>query len=116
MNANDAILAHSRWKTLLTTYLQKPDNSINVGDLQVDNKCDLGRWIHTEGSKFAALPEYAALKASHAKFHQAAAGVVKKANAGLPVKAETELGLGSEFGLASMAVVNGIKAFFAKIG
>ena len=112
MNAEDAILAHARWKTRLISYLGQPDGSINVGDLQVDNKCELGRWIYGEGKKHSALPEYATLQAAHANFHRVAAAVVKSADAGQIKETNDALGAGSDFGSASSSVINAIKTFF----
>lgn len=114
MNTQEAILAHARWKTLLATYLSCPNGSINANNLQADDKCDLGHWIHHEGKAFAALPEYTALLSSHAKFHRAAADIVRKADTGRAVNADAELGMSSPFGVASLAVVSAIKTLFAK--
>ena len=116
MKVEDAILAHARWKTRLTSYLNQPDGSINVMDLGADNRCELGKWIHGEATHSIPAADLAQLKAAHAKFHRAAADVVRKVDAGAAVDQNGMLGFQSEFGAASLAVVNHLKALAAKIG
>lgn len=108
MNFDEAIQAHSSWKMKLATYLKKPDGSIKAIEIQVDNKCQLGQWIHGEGAKHSSLPEYQTLKTEHAKFHKAAAEVVKKADAGQSITEEIALGAKSDFASASNSVVSAI--------
>lgn len=105
MNFDEAIQAHSAWKLKLSTYLRKPDGSLNSATIRPDNKCALGQWLHGEGRKFANVPEYKKLVAEHARFHQAAASVVDKANAGKFTSDDIALGGKSEFGTASTSVV-----------
>lgn len=116
MKTEDAILAHARWKTRLTGYLNKPDGSINISELEVDNRCELGKWIHGEAAQKVSAADLAQLKTAHAKFHRAAADIVRKVDAGAPVNQDAMLGFKSDFGAASLAVVNHLKALAAKIG
>ena len=115
MNFNEAIKAHSDWKMKLSAYLDKPDGSIKPEVVQLDNKCALGQWIYGEGASHQALPEYATLKTEHAKFHKAAAEVVRKADSGQNVTQEIALGKQSEFGLCSHNVVAAIMAIKRKV-
>jgi len=108
MNFDDAITAHSAWKLKLTSYLKHPDGSLKVEDIQSDSKCNLGQWIHGEGTKWASSPHYTELKAEHARFHKAAASVVRKADSGQAVAEEVALGAKSDFANASSAVVSAI--------
>jgi methyl-accepting chemotaxis protein len=85
--------------------LQKPDGSIKPADVAADNKCELGKWIAGEGAAFCNCEEFATLKAEHARFHKAAAAVVIRADKGERVTEEVAIGAGSEFGVASAAVV-----------
>mgnify|MGYP003406294970 CR=1 FL=1 len=114
MNFDDAIKAHATWKMKLQTYISKPDGSLKANEVEPDNKCALGQWIYGEGSKYSALPEYTALKNEHARFHKAAAGVIKKADSGQNVKEETAIGAASDFGSASTSVVAAIMKMKAK--
>ena len=114
MNFDEAIQAHAAWKIKLSNYLRKPDGSLKSADVQPDNKCPLGQWIHGDGAKLATLAEYATLKTEHAKFHLAAAEVIKKADAGQNTSEETALGSKSAFGTASSNVVSAIMAMKKK--
>lgn len=97
MNFDDAVKAHIAWKQKLQTYIQNPDNSLNPATVGVDNMCELGKWLHGEGAKFASNPNFKSLVAEHAKFHQAAAEIIKKADSGQDVNAEVTLGSNSPF-------------------
>jgi hypothetical protein len=108
MNFDEAVSAHSAWKMKLAMYLRKPDGSIKATDVAADNKCVLGQWIYGDGKKFAALPEFAALKSAHTKFHTCAADVVRKADSGQNVSEEIALGGASEFSRNSSDVVKAI--------
>lgn len=114
MNFDDAIKAHSSWKMKLQAYIAKPDGSLKVADISPDNKCSLGQWIHGEGAKHSALPEYQELKAVHAEFHKAAADVVKRADAGEKVTEEVMLGGKSKYAEVSTKVVSLIMKMKAK--
>lgn len=114
MDFDEAIKAHGAWKLKLSGYLKSPDGSLKAGDIQVDNKCALGQWIYGEGTKWSALPEFAALKSEHQKFHRAAAAVVQKADTGASVSEDIALGAKSDFASASSAVVSAIMAMRRK--
>jgi hypothetical protein len=101
-----AITAHNSWKTRLKTAIEGgeiPDES----KVAVDNMCDLGKWIHADGIKLSALPEYVDLKAKHARFHQAAAKVVKLIKSGNKPAASEELE-GGEYRKVSSEVIAAI--------
>lgn len=114
MDFDGAIRAHSAWKLKLSQYISKPDGSLNPSEIQKDHQCDLGKWIFGEGSKFSKFPEYEKLKSEHAKFHQCAAEVVKKADSGQSVSEEVALGSKSQFAVASNAVITAIMAMRRK--
>lgn len=115
MDFDAAITAHSAWKKKLSAYIQKPDHSLQISEIAVDNKCELGRWIAGEGAKFSSLPEYAKLKSEHIRFHKAAADVVRRADSGGNVSAEVALGAKSEYTAASTGVEQAIMAIKSKV-
>lgn len=116
MNFDDAIAAHASWKSKLSGYLRKPDKSLNPSDVEVDDKCALGKWIHGDGKKWAGLPEYATLTEQHRKFHAAAAEVIRRADRGENVSEDVAIGSKSPFGAHSTAVVNAIRIMRQKCG
>jgi hypothetical protein len=110
MDFAQALAAHDAWKRKLARYLKQRDDSFKAAEIGLDSRCPLGQWIYGEGSKYVTLVEYSTLRAEHARFHRAAADVVRRANAGQTVDAEIALGSHSEFGRASLAVVSAIMA------
>ena len=114
MDFDEAIRAHSAWKMKLGTYLSKRDGSLKPADIQPDNRCPLGQWLYGEGAKFSKLVEYGTVKTEHARFHKAAADVVRRADAGQEVREDVAIGGKSEFAAASMATVRAIMALKAK--
>ncbi len=114
MNVQEAIAAHAQWKIKLAVYLKKPDNSVSFEQLGADDRCELGKWIYGDGAEFKGTPEYETVRSAHAKFHRAAAAVVRKANIDKSLDADSVLGPHSEFGAASTAVVLALKALAAK--
>jgi hypothetical protein len=115
MNFEQAILAHRKWKDRLNGYLAKPDRSLLATEVAADNKCELGKWISGDGAKHASLQEFQMLRSEHARFHRAAADVIRKADAGQSVSGETALGGKSEFSAASIAVVKAIVELRKKV-
>lgn len=105
MTFDDAVNCHSEWKRKLQAYVSNADGSRNVEEVGSNNKCKLGRWIRGDGRKYAGLPEFAKLIAEHTRFHKAAADIVRRADRGQDVSFEFAVGAGSEFSLASSAVV-----------
>jgi hypothetical protein len=115
MSIDEAIKAHVSWKMKLSNYLANPDRSLNAADISVDNRCDLGRWIHGTGSGYAALPEFVALKQKHAHFHRTAGSIVSRADRGEKVSKEVVFGSGSDFAKASSDVVSALMNIKLKI-
>jgi hypothetical protein len=73
MDFNDAIKAHSAWEMKLAAYVFKPDHSLRPSVVGADDQCELGKWLKSDGRKYANLPEYSGLVSTHALFHKAAA-------------------------------------------
>ena len=83
MDFDDAIAAHITWKVRLSQFIEGTrSDSISSADVEQDNRCDLGKWIHGEGAAFKAAPHYQDLVEKHAHFHKCAAEVVRKVESG----------------------------------
>lgn len=115
MEFDEAIAAHSAWKSKLKVYFLKPDKSLNVTTIAMDDQCALGKWLYAEGAKYASYPEFKELKAQHTSFHRAAADLVKRADAGEKVSEEAALGASSPFSHLSARVVQLILAMKQKV-
>lgn len=109
MDLNDAVLAHTRWKIRLKSFISgKGDEVLKAEQVSRDNLCELGQWIYAEGTALADHGEYQRLKHAHASFHQCAGKVVSLAAAGKTTDAERMLAPDGDFTKLSMAVVNAI--------
>jgi hypothetical protein len=84
MDLTQAVTAHQQWKMRLNLQLSgKGEEKLDPSLICRDDQCDLGRWIHSAGSKeHGTLPEFAGLKESHAEFHVCAGQVARKVIAG----------------------------------
>ncbi|MBZ5641592.1 MAG: CZB domain-containing protein [Acidobacteriia bacterium] len=116
MDFDHAIAAHSSWKQKLRSYLAKPDHSLKAADVERSDKCDLGKWIVEETTRYGKMPEFQTLRSAHERFHKAAAGVIRHVDSGQNVTEEVALGGKSEFSSASSSVVSAIMAIKAKAG
>ena len=108
MNFDEAIAAHSAWKQKLAIYLAKPDKSIDSAKLALDNQCELGKWIHSQGAPLTGNAAFQELKKEHANFHKAASDIVKRADSGQKVTEEIALGGKSPYAACSGKVVNAL--------
>ena len=75
----------------------------------------LGQWLAGEGSKFACLPEFASLLASHARFHQAASDIMSKAGFGQPGTHDIDPLAECDFIEASNEIVRALVAILKKM-
>ncbi|MFN8671999.1 MAG: CZB domain-containing protein [Candidatus Sericytochromatia bacterium] len=77
LNFKTAIDAHSQWKVRLSTYIRgSSTEELKVENIEVDNKCVLGKWIHGEGGEKYGN-DIEELKKVHAHFHKEAGFVLK---------------------------------------
>lgn len=114
MNFDEAVQAHSAWKSKLSAYIRKPDRSVNAAAVGMDNLCALGKWLHGDGAKYAADPDFAELKRQHARFHTTAAAIIQRADNGEQVQEELSIGGSSDYAKTSGAVVQLIMKMKAK--
>lgn len=108
---NSAISAHIDWKMKLTKYLQHPDGSLKPDVVCKDNACVLGKWIYGDGQvhKPHHLQTFEDLRASHAKFHQTAATIIRHIDSGNNKDAERLLSPSGEYSVISDKTVGLIK-------
>ncbi|MEQ1831557.1 MAG: CZB domain-containing protein [Candidatus Eisenbacteria bacterium] len=105
MDFDAAIRAHSEWKQKLSRYLKNPDRSLDCNQIQKDDQCALGQWLHGEGRAFAKHPEYLELLRKHADFHRAASAIVRRIDTGEKVGEDVLFGSRSDYGRLSGEVV-----------
>jgi hypothetical protein len=105
-----AISAHDNWKNRLQAYLD--GTSKEVFDANVvcfDDRCDLGKWIHSSGkAKLGQYPGFTALMSHHKMFHFAASNIVALQSRGKT--AEADVILKGQFTQFSKSVVSDLNA------
>jgi hypothetical protein len=94
MDFDDAIDAHTKWKTRLRLFINGSGEKMESGQICKDDACALGKWIHGEALRHKNSPSYTALEREHANFHLCAAEIVKKVEDGDLEGAETLLDTG----------------------
>ena len=115
MEVMQAISAHIKFTRMVSSYVLRPDRSLEPSQVGASDRCDLGKWINGEGRRYSEMPDFSALVANHARYHRAAAEIVSRADAGQAKVQETELDSTSEFADASTGVVRALMFLYGKI-
>ena len=78
LDIDKAIAAHENWKARLQKRLDgTSDEVLDPAVVCLDNRCDLGKWIYSDGQKqLGQYPMFVELRAVHKIFHQQASSVV----------------------------------------
>ncbi len=110
MDFNEAIKAHSEWKTRLRGAISA-QSTLDAGAIAKDDACILGKWLHGESSgKYGQLKSHAHCVVKHAAFHSAASKVAHDINNKRFEEAAAMLGAGTSYSTASNEVVFAIAA------
>lgn len=114
MNLEEAIVAHSAWKSRLRAFITGTSaEKLDERQVARDDACPLGKWLHGGGHGLSGT-EFQQLVAEHARFHKAAASVVRAVTVGDTPEAEKHMDVGSEFSLATVQVVTLLRALQRK--
>lgn len=110
-----AVEAHLAWKLRLSDYLSgRGAEVLEPHNICVDNRCDLGKWIHGAGkARFGQFELFQQLTEEHAKFHFYAARVVEEHQSGHSTEAEKILT--NDFSKQSKRTVSCITKLHAQI-
>lgn len=83
MNFLEIINAHVRWKERLLAHIEgRSAEKLDPAVIARDDQCQMGKWIYGDGKLFQDTPQYAQVRAEHARFHQIAANVVRHVDSG----------------------------------
>jgi hypothetical protein len=84
LNFMDAITAHQKWKTRLSSYLAGTSTEkLDYRQVCRDNQCVLGMWINgAGGDMYGHMPIFSQLKMAHGQFHLAAGSIVQLVDEG----------------------------------
>ena len=107
MDFDAAIAAHARWKYRLSDHVDgKSTEQLDPAVVGCDDKCDLGKWIHSTSGGSAVFSD---LKREHAEFHQHAAAIVRKSKEGKKSEALDMLANDAVYATCSFKVIALIK-------
>lgn len=81
MDFAKAVDAHVAWIMKLQETISG-GIKLDVAEVSKDSLCELGKWIYSLGTAHQNMAAFQHLKSKHAEFHQCAAEVVRKVNAG----------------------------------
>ncbi len=103
------VSAHRDWRRRLTLFIQgASQEALDEHVICHDDRCDLGRWIHSNGKRFYGDQHvFHQLVEDHAAFHVAAGEVVRQYKA--QGEKEARRTLNGAFDLYSMHVVSGLE-------
>ena len=115
LNFMEAITAHQKWKSRLTSYLA--GSSTEKLDYRVicrDNQCVLGKWINGQGGDtYGHMPVFSQLKMVHSQFHLAAASIVQLVDDGNSEQAR--LALRQDYSKHSVKVQGLISTLYVEV-
>ena len=100
-----AVDAHREWTARLDVCVSTGHCDADESYVERDDACALGRWLHTMPAEARADGHYLAVVAMHARFHRAAAGVVRLVHAGRVADARAAMGPEGEYASASGELV-----------
>ncbi|GAB6050275.1 hypothetical protein JCM16106_11210 [Hydrogenophilus islandicus] len=96
--------AHRQWRERLNRVMKGEEAMPDIAVVEVDNRCDLGKWLHGAGVRlYGELPLFQELLKEHAAFHRAAAQVLRHWQEG-DERAARRL-LNGEYEMRSMRVI-----------
>ena len=104
-NLDHAIAAHAKWKFRLREAIKTGQSEWSAETVRPDDQCEFGRWLNSLPLSDRMSAEWREAKALHARFHVAAADVLKSALAGHQAEADTAMAPGGAFADVSMKLV-----------
>lgn len=96
-----ALAAHGAWKQRLAAAIAARDSGFTVEHVQVDNRCEFGRWFYALPLPVRSSSLALAVQQLHADFHHEAARVLGLALHGDSTVAYAALGPSAKYSLIS---------------
>ena len=86
-----AIVAHGQWKQRLLSAITKGTSEFSVAQVQVDNRCDFGKWFYGLPDAVRETEHGKTVQRLHASFHAEAARILELALQGRIAEAEKSM-------------------------
>jgi hypothetical protein len=102
---DEAIYAHSRWKTRLKNIIHSGESDVPLLIIGNPHECQFGKWLDSDkDAKKSSY--YSQVNKLHTEFHEEASEVAKLALSGLAREANEKMEMGSKFSELSAKLVN----------
>jgi hypothetical protein len=101
-----AIIAHDQWKARLLAAVEAGSSEFQPDQVRADELCAFGHWLYQAEPALKGSLHYERVRDLHARFHRAAADVLKLALSGEGPRALTSLDFGSDYVSASVLLVD----------
>lgn len=106
-----ALVAHSAWKVRLAQAIETGGSEFSPKIVRRDDQCALGKWLYSEIAPTLRGDNYEKVRALHAEFHLAAAGVLTLALEGRKAEAQAAMFTVQDFGRASTRLTIALDAW-----
>ncbi len=110
-----AIIAHDEWKAHLLAAVQAGSSELTPDEVRAEDRCAFGKWLGSVEPNLRASLHYERVCDLHARFHKAAADVLRLAIGGKGPQALTSLEFGSDYTKASVLLVDEIEFWRAEL-
>jgi len=115
VDLEDIIGKHIEWKIKFRRALDNKER-LDVNKIMQDDSCSVGKWLYSEGDKYARFPSYMTLIKKHAEFHKHAAQVALEANAGNVGVVDRMLAPGSPYNSAFSEISIAVRKLMKEAG
>ncbi len=110
-----AVAAHGAWRQRLRTAVETGKSDFTVSVVQVDDRCDFGKWLASLDASTKNSPRVAKIRALHADFHKEAARILAAVLEKRKNEAEAALSPTSPFGKLSGAMALELNAWMQEV-
>ena len=108
------LMAHELWRSGLISAVLTGRGLVRPTEAGRDDACDFGRWL-VRLRDLPEVPQVAAVRELHARFHREAAEVLELATAGRRPEATRAVGPGSRFDEAALKLGAAVKDWIAAL-
>lgn len=109
MDFDHAIVAHVSWKSKVRHHMQGTETLV-ASEVAKDDRCELGKWLHSQEQEYHGKPEFDEAVQAHAQFHRVAGDVIHQSKKVSQEEMEKMIASGSEYGKASAHCVAALTA------
>lgn len=95
---DNALNAHSKWKTRLLDAIKEKKSEFKVEEVQKDNACEFGKWLYSLPEADRKVAIELNITELHANFHKEASSILELALKGNKNEAMKKMEFGGDYG------------------